>query len=111
MKFDGTVGFWREDVEVKPGLFKSLIQERPYVGDVLKDRRSFKISEYQNNDFTISNQISILADLYLQTYWTSIKYVKWKGVKWSVSHVNVEYPRITLTLGGVYNGTETTSVT
>lgn len=111
MKFDGTVGFWKEDVEVKPGTFQSLIQERPYFGDVLKDRRSFKTSEYQNNDFTISNQISILADLYLQMNWTSIKYVNWKGVKWSVSHVNVEYPRITLTLGGVYNGTETTGVT
>lgn len=108
MKFSGTVGFWKKDVEVKPSVYKSFIEERPYVGDVLKDRRSFQTSEYQNDNFSISNQISILMDLYLQQNWASIKYVKWNGFKWKVGSVDVNHPRITLTLSGVYNGTETT---
>lgn len=107
MKFYGKVGFWKEEVEVKPGVFKSLIISRPYFGEVLKNRRNFQSSEYQNDTFTTNNQISILADLYLQQNWTSIKYVEWNGVKWKVNSVDVEYPRVTLTLGGVYNGTET----
>lgn len=108
MKFSGLVGFWKEDVEVKPDVYKSLIETRPYFGDVLKDRRSFQNSDYQNNTFTINNQISIVADLYLLQNWTSIKYVVWNGVKWSARSVEVEQPRVTITLGEVYNGTETT---
>lgn len=108
MKFDGFVGFWKEDVEVKPGVFKSQIVRKPYFGDVLTNKRSFQKSDNQNNDFTINNRISILADLYLQQNWTSIKYVEWNSVKWEVGLVDVDYPRITLNLGGVYNGTETT---
>lgn len=111
MKFSGTIGFWCEDVETKPGVFKSQIKELPYCGDVLKDKRSFKTSEYQNDNFTITNQISIIADLYLQKNWPSIKYINWKGVKWKVLSVDVGYPRITLSIGGVYNGTETVKTT
>lgn len=107
MKFSGVVGFWKKDVEVKRGVFKSQIIRRPYTGDVLRDKRRFRTSENQNDEFTISNQISILADLYFRQNWASIKYVEWNGVKWKVSDVDVNYPRITVSLGGVYNGTET----
>lgn len=103
MKFSGLLGFWKEDVETKPSVYTPLIEERPYIGDVLKDRRSFQTSDYQNDDFNINNQISILSDLYLQQNWSSIRYVLWNGVKWKVRDVNIEYPRIVLTLGGVYN--------
>lgn len=105
MKFSGKLGFWCGDEETKPGIFKPKIIERPYFGDVLKDKRTFQTSGNQNSNLVISNQISVISDVHLQNNWTSVKYVVWRGVKWSVKYIDVDYPRISLTLGDVYNGT------
>lgn len=104
MKFYGKIGFWDETVEIKPGVFKPQIVEREYYGDVLRNNQKFQQRpDYQNDDFTISNQISILADMYAQEHLASIRYVVWSNAKWKVSTVEVSYPRIVLNLGGTYN--------
>lgn len=107
MKFSGKIGFWQNDVEIKPGVFKSEIVEKPYTGDVRRNIRNFQSAENQQNEnLIVNNQLSIISDLYLQRNWTSIKYVLWNGVKWRVSSVDIgSFPRAILTLGGVYNGT------
>lgn len=107
MKFAGKIGFWIKDVEVKPSVYRPAIIERPYTGDVLRNNRRFKETDQQNDDLVINNQISILADLYAYENWMSIKYVLWNGVKLKVKSVEVSYPRLTLEVGGVYNGKET----
>lgn len=103
MKFYGSVGFWKEDVETKPGIWRSAIVDRLYFGDVLQNRRRFVNSQKQNDDFEVNNRISILSDLYAQQNWSSIKYVEWNGVKWKVTNVEVAYPRLILEIGGIYN--------
>lgn len=106
MKFSGKVGFWKSDVETKPGVYKSKILERSYTGKVLRNIRRFESSDNQQNEnLKINNQISIISDLFLQKNWPSIKYVTWNGVNWSVNSVDVaQYPRTIIELGGVYNG-------
>lgn len=108
MKFSGSVGFWEKDVETKPGVYQSCIIEKPYTGDVYRFGRKWDSAgnEQQNDNFNISNQISILSDLYMRENWPSIKYVKWNGVKWKVGNVNIDYPRITMDIGGIYHGKE-----
>lgn len=108
MKFSGKVGFWEDDVEVSPGVWKPKCVEKPYTGDVYRDSRRIQQSDSQNDKFTINNQISILGDLYAHENWPSIRYVIWKGIKWEVNSVDVNYPRLTLEIGGVYNGTNET---
>lgn len=108
MKFYGIVGFWEEDVEVSPGVFKPGIIEKTYTGDVYRDSRKFQSSDSQNDTFTVNNQISILGDFYAHENWPSIRYVIWKNIKWKVNSVEVNYPRLTLEIGGVYNGTNAT---
>jgi hypothetical protein len=109
MKFIGNVGLWEEDVEVKPGVWRpAAIVEKIYTGDIYRDVRKFQKSDTQNDTFTVNNQISILADLYAYDNWPSIKYVEWNNTKWSVSSVEVNYPRLVLEIGGVYNGTNET---
>ncbi len=108
MKFSGKVAFWMDDVEVRPDVYKPAIVERSYVGDVLKDNRRFQNNNTQNEEFYVSNRISVIADLYMQNNWPSIRYVVWKGAKLAVKSIDVGYPRVTLELGGEYNG-ETTS--
>lgn len=111
MKFSGIIGFWEGDVEVKKGVYKSKIVERKYVGDVQNYYKRFQGSEYQNDDFIISNRISILADIYAQENFMSIKYIVWKGKALKVKTVEIKYPRIILDIGGVYNGERPTSIT
>lgn len=106
MKFSGFVGFWSEDVEVRPGIWQPKTIEKKYVGEVLRNNRNFQFTNKQNPDLTINNQISILSDLYAKQNWHSIRYVIWNGVKWNVDGVEINYPRLTLTLGGIYHGDE-----
>lgn len=105
MKFYGKVGFWAGEEEVKPGVYKSSIVEKLYSGDVNWNNRHFQSSENQNEDIRLNNQISILSDLYSHENFASIRYVVWNNVKWRVTNVEVNYPRLVLTIGGVYNGT------
>lgn len=104
MKFHGTIGFWIGDFEVEPGIWKPRIVERKYSGDILRNtRRSVQVADKQNSDLSISNQFSILSDLYLKENLNSVKYIIWNGVKWTVTNVELSYPRINLEVGGVYN--------
>lgn len=109
MRFSGKVGFWEEDVETSPGVYNPRIFERSYTGDIQRNIRRFENQDTQNKTFTISNRISILADLYSLDNWPSIRYVIWNGVKWQVTSVDVSYPRLILDLGGVYNENETST--
>lgn len=104
MKFSGLVGFWEGDVETKRGVYEPSIVEKRYVGDILKNYNKFDSTEFQNDDFSISNNISILADLYARENFMSIKYVIWKGKALKVRRVEVMFPRLLLEIGGVYNG-------
>lgn len=111
MKFSGTIGFWKEDIETKPGVYKSGIIEKKYTGDVLKNVRNFQQAESQQNEnLRISNRISIISDLYMQENWGSIKYVIWNNTKWKVSSIDIgSFPRVIIELGSVYNGKNATS--
>lgn len=107
MKFYGLVGFWMESKEVKPGVFKPAFIEKTYSGTIESNNRSFQNSENQNDDIKLNNRISILSDLYARQYFASIRYVVIDGIKWRVTNVEMNYPRLVLTVGGVYNGTGT----
>ena len=102
-KFYGPVGFI-ESVETRPGVFVDKPVEHTYRGDVIT--RSFRSQNglSVNDNLSVSNQISILADPYVSNHFHAIKYVKWMGTAWEVSNVSEQYPRLVLSLGGVYNG-------
>lgn len=102
-KWFGIVGYGIT-VETKPGVWTEKIVERDYYGDLIRNsRRLQSSSEKVNDDLTISNQLSIVSDPYAYENFHSMRYVKFMGAKWKVTDVEVQYPRLTLTLGGVYN--------
>lgn len=111
MKFSGMIGFWIKDVETKPGVFKPEIVEKPYIGDIKKNIRRFQsVDNQQNDNLRVNNQISVISDLYMRNNWSSIRYVLWNNVKWSVTSIDINsYPRVILDLGGVYNGKNATT--
>lgn len=102
-KFFGAVGY-AETEETSPGVWTERITERNYYGDVVKNKYRSEPSGGVNNDLNISNNISIIADLYANEHFRHIRYVEFMGVKWNVSDVEVQHPRLILILGGVYNG-------
>ena len=105
MKFLGTVGFWITDVETTPGVFKPQVVEKKYVGDIHKKVYRWQENDQQNDYLKINNTISILSDLFARQNYTSIKYVIINDKKLKVTSVTLDYPRLTLEIGGDYNGT------
>lgn len=104
-KYCGIIGFALPSVEKSPGIYEEPIVKKVCTGDIKRNsRRLQSSSEKTNDDITVSNQISILADPYVWENFHSIRYVTFMGAKWKVSEVEVQYPRLILTLGGLYNG-------
>ena len=103
-KYYGNVGYIKT-VETKPGVWMPKPVERPYFGDVIRNAKRFQNqSEGTNDDVFVNNSISIVADPYASENYPYIKYCRWNGIAWKVNDISVEYPRIILNLGGVYNG-------
>ena len=105
-KFYDVVGYG-VTAETTPGVYEEQIVERKYYGDVLRNARRYEKGEGLNDDLNIDNKISIVADAYAYNHFFAIRYVNWMGVSWKVSSVEVEAPRLILSLGGVYNGNKT----
>ena len=103
MKFYGPVGFV-EVTEKRPGVKTLTPVEYKYTGDVLRRSLRYQAGDAVNDTITPSQQISILVDPYARSHVGSIKYVKWMGTAWKVTEASLQYPRLILTLGGVYNG-------
>ena len=104
-RFYGEVGYGNA-VETPPGsgVWVDQIVEFSYRGDVVRKSRTLISGENLNSDITIGNSISVLADQYAYEHFAMIKYVRWSGVLWTVTTVEVQSPRLLLSLGGVYNG-------
>lgn len=101
-KFYGVIGYAISE-ETEPGVFEEQIIERNHVGDVIRNTRRLKEVGKVNDDITISNQISILSDPFASNNFHTMRYVSYMGSKWKVVEVEVQYPRLILTLGGLYN--------
>lgn len=101
-KFYGMIGY-AETVETEPSVWEERFIERPYFGDLIRNTRLLQSSGEVNRDINIANQVSIVADPYANQNFHSMRYVEFMGTKWSISNVEVQYPRLILTIGGVYN--------
>lgn len=104
-RYHGEVGYGiSEEDPPESGVYVDMIKEFPYTGDVIRNTRKLESGESLNDDILVSNSISIVADQYAIEHFFNIKYVRWMGVLWSVSSVEVRAPRLILSLGSVYNG-------
>lgn len=102
-RFAGKIGF-SNTIESSPGIWTSEIIEKSYLGDVLKASLRYQKDSKVNEDVILSKRISIVADMFVNNNIHTIEYVTYMGVKWKVTEFDIQYPRVILTLGGVYNG-------
>lgn len=85
------------------GVWIDEITERYFYGDVVRDISRIHPGENLNPDLSEQTTISILADP-SNDQPSAIRYVEWAGTLWTVSSVEVQSPRLLLSLGEVYNG-------
>lgn len=102
-KFFGAIGYAVTE-ETKPGVWKERITERMYFGDLTRNTRKLQSTDQLNDDINVANEVSIVADPFANENFHSMKYVEFMGAKWKITSVEVQYPRLILTVGGVYNG-------
>lgn len=106
MKWAGKIGF-AETVDTEPSVYEEGITERKYYGDVLEWNRRMDTGSGVNPDITMQNRLSVLGDPYASSSLYKMRYAEYLGQKWEVTGVQVQYPRLILTLGGLWNGRET----
>ena len=102
-KIYGVIGY-AETIEDAPGVWKDKITERSYYGELVRNTRRLQSSENLNDNITVDNEISIVADPFANQNFHAMRYVEFMGTKWKVSTVEVQYPRLLLSLGDIYNG-------
>lgn len=102
-KYFGVIGYG-ETVETAPGVWEDVVTERSYFGDVIRNTLRSDEADKLNNDLSVGNSISVVADAYANEHFFAIRYISWAGTLWVVSEVEVQRPRLILRLGGVYNG-------
>lgn len=105
-KFSGKVGYIKT-IETEPGVWEENAIEKQYYGDLVRNTSRYINGDSTNDNITISNSISIVADKYAFENYMHMRYVVLMNSKWKITNVEVSYPRITLTLGGLYNENET----
>lgn len=109
-RFAGKIGFLRtieKDPVNHPSVYTEELTERTYYGDVFQNSKRWDQNGNLNDNLTISNRISIVADRFIRENLGAMKYVRWLGDTWKISNAEIQYPRVILTLGGQYHEPET----
>ena len=103
-KWYGQIGF-EITRETDLDVWTELIEERSYYGDVIRNNRSdYRGDNEVNQGFNITNRISFIADPYAKENFYRMRYATFMGAKWKIANIEVEYPRLIMTLGGLWNG-------
>lgn len=102
-RFSGKIGYATQTEKAKD-VWVDTITEKSYYGDITRDSKRWYPSTDIINTIKIVNKISIVADSYANNNFENIRYVVWRGRRFNVDNIEVTHPRLTLTLGGTYNG-------
>lgn len=106
-KWFGVIGFG-ESREVRPGVWRDEITERTYRGDLVRNTRRLQTADQLNDNITITNEISIVADPFVNGHIHEMRYASFAGTKWKITNVDAsQRPRLILTLGGEWHGQST----
>lgn len=102
-RYCGKIGYSITE-ETVPGVWVDKIVEHIHYGDVLTNSSRWDNGTGLNDDISIRNELSIMADPFAFSNFQHIKYAEWMGTLWKVTSISVEYPRLRLSLGGEWNG-------
>ena len=104
-RYSGVIGFSNGQVETSPGIFKASYVEHRMKGDDLSQNWQFQDATTINDELSVSNRISVIADRYSYQNASNIRYASYMGQLWKVQSLVIQRPRIVLTLAGVFKHT------
>lgn len=104
-RFSGLIGY-SSQIEVRPGIYKEQYVERSYKGEITQNRPRWDAGSGLNDDYTINNEISVIADAFAYHNFSVMRYVVWMDQAFEISSatIDTERHRIRISLGGVFNG-------
>lgn len=102
-RFSGLVGYATEE-ETVPGVWTPVERTRKMKGNIIRQSATNQSSGNVNDDVSLNHRISLIGDAYAFDNYFNIKWVKMDTKRWKVTSIEVSRPRITVTLGGVWNG-------
>lgn len=103
-RWHGNVGYTVTG-EIESGVWvENEILTKSYSGDYSGFAWQNQNSGGVNDNLVISGTVSIIADQYAYQNCSNIAYVEVEGIKWKVTKIEPQHPRLILSLGGVYNG-------
>lgn len=102
-RFQGYIGYASNE-ETSPGVFMEIITEKACRGELLRlSQQNRERQDSTNANVLFNNKFSIIADEYATLNFPQIRYISWNGTKWSVTNVEIQRPRLIITVGGIYN--------
>lgn len=102
MKWFGKVGY-RIDASLNEFADSEQYVEKEYYGDIIRNYKKDRSDSTINDEFSISNQIRILADPFMTENFSKIRYITFMNSKWKIASVDVQWPALILDLGGLFN--------
>lgn len=102
-KFAGLVGYVTQE-ETSPGVWSPVENPIMMKGDIIGQRANVLNDRNVNSDITLNHRVSLLGDSYAFDNYYTIRWVIFRGRKVEVSSIEVQRPRIILSLGGLWNG-------
>lgn len=112
-KFAGLVGYVTEQEKV-PGVWT--IVENPVMmrGDIIRqvsdNMNDLKVGTSINkiySDIFLSHRVSLMADSYAFENYMRIQWVMINGKKWKATSIEVQRPRIIISIGRLWDGKQT----
>ncbi len=104
-RFFGAIGYGTSvEVPLGSGIWVDDVTEVEYYGEITRNTRKLEPGEGLNDNVSVGNSITIVADQYASEHFYDIRYIRWNNVLWTVSTVEVQSPRLIISLGKVYNG-------
>lgn len=102
-KFSGHIGYLKDTGTDDTGVYHVDIERFPIHGDLIRLSRDLSEQQQKTDEITLGNRFSIVASSYATQNFTRIAYIEYLGTKWKATSVEVQSPRLIITVGGVYN--------
>lgn len=102
-RFAGLVGYVTQE-ETVPGVWSPVDKSVMMKGDIIRQSSSVQNDSKVNSDITLNHRVSLMGDAYAFDNYYDLKWITISGRKWEVSSVEMQRPRLIVTVGGLYNG-------